>query len=74
MPAKQPPNYSVLFGKNVLKLRDERKLTQEQLAEFANVSTRYLQELENGKGTNPSLKVIHSLKNALKCSWSDLLD
>ena len=48
-------------------------LTQEQVAEDAGVSWRYLQELEAGKGTNPSLTVLCGLKMALGCSWDELL-
>ena len=61
------------LGRNVLRLREQRNLTQEQLAEVAGVSWRYLQELEAGKGTNPSLNVLCGLKVALDCSWNELL-
>ena len=63
----------MLLGQNILRLREAKKLTQEQVAEDAGVSWRYLQELEAGKGTNPSLAVLCGLKTALGCSWDDLL-
>ncbi len=63
----------VRLGRNILRLRETKHLTQEQVAEGANVSARYLQELEAGKGTNPSLNVLCGLKAALDCSWDDLL-
>ena len=61
------------LGRNILRLREQRKLTQEQVAESAGVSWRYLQELESGKGTNPSLNVLCGMKTALECSWDELL-
>lgn len=56
------------------RLREAGKLTQEQVAEDAGVSWRYLQELEAGKGTNPSLNVLRGLMTALDCSWNELAD
>lgn len=43
------------------------------VTEAAGVSWRYLQELEAGKGTNPSLTVLCGLKQALSCTWDDLV-
>jgi len=74
MPPKPASPFSVQFGRNLARLREARLMTQEQLAESAHIGWRYLQELERGKGTNPSLRIIHSLRDALQCSWSELLD
>ena len=68
-----PLSRGVRLGRNILRLREAGELTQEQVAEGAGVSWRYLQELEAGKGTNPSLTVLCGLKTALGCSWDDLL-
>lgn len=74
MAAKDVPvSRGVLLGRNILRLREAKPLTQEQVAEAAGVSWRYLQELEAGKGTNPSLTVLCGLKTALGCSWDELL-
>jgi len=73
MPAKQASSLSVQFGRNVARLRQAREMTQEQLAESAHIGWRYLQELERGKGTNPSLRIIYSLREALQCQWQELL-
>lgn len=67
------PSRGVQLGRNILRLCEHRKLTQEPVAEAAAVSWRYLQELEAGKGTNPSLTVLCGLKTALDCSWDELL-
>ena len=66
-------SWSVRLARNILRLRETKHRTQEQVAEGANVSGRYFQELEAGKGTNPSLNVLCGLKTALGCSWDELL-
>lgn len=73
MPSKQASSLSIQFGRNVARLREAREITQEQLAESAHIGWRYLQELERGKDTNPSLRIIHSLRDALECPWNELL-
>ena len=67
------PSRGVKLGRNILRLREAKQRTQEQIAEGAGVGWRYLQELEAGKGTNPSLTVLCGLKTALDCSWDELL-
>ncbi len=59
------------FGRNVARLRARRKLSQEQLAEKANVSARYLQSIEAGEYF-PALTTLSRLKSALRCDWNDL--
>lgn len=62
----------VLLGRNLVRLRMERGTTQEQLAEAADISHRYLQSLEAGQ-KQPSINVVAQLRLALKCSWDELL-
>jgi transcriptional regulator with XRE-family HTH domain len=52
------------FGKNLRKLRVERCLTQEEVAESAAVSPRYVALIEAG-ARNPTLTVIMNLAGAL---------
>jgi transcriptional regulator with XRE-family HTH domain len=59
------------FGRNVARLRARRKLSQEQLAEKAGVSARYLQSIEAGEYF-PALPTLSHLKSALRCSWNNL--
>ena len=47
-------------------------LTQDQLSERADISRRFLQEIEAGQ-KNPTVNVAYRLKRALKCSWDQLL-
>lgn len=60
------------FGKNVRKLRLERKLTQEMMRDYS-FNYRYFQKIEAGE-VNPTLGTLLKLAKALGCSLSDLLD
>ena len=53
-----------LLGRNVLRLREEQGLSQEELAEASGLSVRNLQRLEVGE-VNANLVTIVSLANAL---------
>jgi transcriptional regulator with XRE-family HTH domain len=61
----------VVFGQNVCRLRTAAKLTQESLAEKADLSRRFIQEIEAG-AKNPTVNTVVRLKKALACSWNDL--
>ena len=61
-----------IFGRNVCRLRNEARLTQEQLAEKADISRRFLQEIEAGE-KNPTVDVITRIRIALKSTWQELL-
>ena len=61
----------VIFGQNVCRLRTAAKLTQESLAEKADLSRRFVQEIEAGS-KSPTVTTVVRLKKALDCSWNDL--
>jgi transcriptional regulator with XRE-family HTH domain len=48
-------------------------LTQEGLAELAEVSAWYIQSVERGMNF-PSLPVLTKIKAALECSWNRLFN
>lgn len=60
------------FGKNVGKLRYQKKLTQEKLAEKADISRRYVQLIEAGNYV-PTIEVAAKLRKAFQVSWDELL-
>lgn len=60
------------FGKNVVRLRIAKGLTQENLAEAAGISTRYTQSIEAGKYF-PTLRTLSKLRKALDTSWDEML-
>ena len=61
-----------LVGKRVRQLRLQRKLTQEQLAERAGISTSFLGHIERGS-RKLSLETFCRLIRALNCTAGDLL-
>lgn len=62
---------STRFGQNVCRLRSAADLTQEALAESADISLRYVQALEAGN-YNPTVEVASRLRKALHCTWDEL--
>ena len=57
-------DWQAIVAKNVRKLRQQRKLTQEQLAFAAAIDLTYLGGIERGR-RNPSLLVMARIAEAL---------
>lgn len=60
------------LGRNIRSVRNEKGLTQEKLAELANISATHISNIENGKA-KVSLSVIFSISNVLGCSVEALV-
>jgi len=60
------------FGANVRRERAARGLTQEKLAELADLHIRSLQKIEAGE-INLLLTTVLRIKRALRCPWVKLL-
>lgn len=60
------------LGARLRQLRKARRLTQEQLAERAGLSYKFIGEVERGRA-NPSLTTLGRLSDALDVSLVDLL-
>jgi transcriptional regulator with XRE-family HTH domain len=58
---------------NIRRERNARNLTQERLAELADLHLRSLQKIEAGE-INLLLTTVFRIKRALKCSWDKLLE
>lgn len=56
------------FSANLKLLREQRNLTQEELAEKLKTSARYIQSLESKNPPNVKIDTIESLAKALKVS------
>ena len=62
------------FSKRLRELREKDGLTQEKLAEIADISYKNIQYLESRNPTCPSLITIEKLARAFKISPSKLLN
>lgn len=60
-----------LFGKNVLRIRTEKGLTQEQLAEEAKISQVQIARIESGK-LNTSISTVSAIADALGVQEGEL--
>jgi transcriptional regulator with XRE-family HTH domain len=60
------------FGANVRRERVRKRLTQDQLAERADIATRNLQKVEAGE-INLLLTTAFRVQLALRCPWKRLM-
>ena len=65
------PDIAVRFGQAVRRLRQERKISQEELAERCGLHRTYISDIELGK-RNVSLENIERIAAALERSLPDL--
>jgi transcriptional regulator with XRE-family HTH domain len=61
-----------LVGRNVKRIRQEKGLTQEQLAELSGFSQQYISGLEQGR-RNPTIVSIYELATALGVGHMELV-
>lgn len=64
MPDPGMRDWPAILGKNVRRLRQQRKVTQEELAFEAQIDLTYMGGIERGK-RNPSLLVMARIADAL---------
>lgn len=60
------------FGANLRRERMARRVTQERLAEMADLNIRTLQKIEAGQ-TNILITTAARLRDSLGCSWDALM-
>jgi transcriptional regulator with XRE-family HTH domain len=65
-------DWRVIFGRNVRRQRQQKRLTQEQLAFEAEIDLTYVGGIERGK-RNPSLVVMGQIAEALSVPLTKLL-
>jgi transcriptional regulator with XRE-family HTH domain len=65
-------DWRAVLGRNVRKIRQQRRLTQEKLAFEAEIDLTYMGGIERGK-RNPSLLVMARLAEALSVPLTKLL-
>lgn len=65
--------FAIRFGKSLAKKRRSAGLTQEQLADRANISWSYVGHIETGRFV-PNLYTTKQIASALNISVSELVD
>ena len=63
----------VLIGLKIKELRQKESLSQEKLAELANIDRTYIHDIEKGS-RNISVSVLEKLCSALKIKLSDFFN
>lgn len=61
-----------IIGKNIVRLRKAKSLTQEDLCGLAQIDRSYLSEIENGK-MNVTIKSLGAIAGALGVDLKDLI-
>ncbi|MFH1543241.1 MAG: helix-turn-helix transcriptional regulator [Patescibacteria group bacterium] len=64
----------ISLGEKIKKLRNDKDLTQEELARKANIPYATLMKIENGQVKNPTIKTIYKIAKALNISLDELID
>ena len=62
------------FAKRLKTLRKKHKITQEQLAEAAEIDYKHIQDLESKNPPAATLKTIEKIAKAFRISLSKLMD
>ena len=60
------------FGGNMRRLRNDREITQEKLAEKSDLNIRTVQKIEAGQ-TNILITTAIRIQRALACDWNELM-
>mgnify|MGYP001574066314 FL=1 len=62
------------IGKNIKKLRQTMKLSQDRLSKIADVSYNSIIKLETGGITNPTIETLQKIAKALEVSVDKLIN
>lgn len=65
--------YNEIFFSNVLRILDERAMSQKELAERAGISTAFISDVAKGRG-NPSIRTMEAISIALDVPLPVLLE
>ena len=74
MIAKDSDDICVRFGQRVRSRRRAMDISQEELAESADIHRTYLASLESKGGRNPTIRVVERIAAALEVTPGSLLD
>jgi len=62
-----------VLAKNLRTLREQKGLSQDRLAKFANVANNTIIKIEQGENRNPTLETLKKIANALEVSIEELI-
>ena len=62
-----------MLSSNIKKLRNQKKLSQDQLARLADIPYNTLVKIESGKSSNPTFETLSKLADALEVSIDRLV-
>lgn len=70
---KEERNYLKLLGKNIVKIRKERGIKQNELSDILDIDDGSLRRIESGR-TNPTTMTLYNIACALEIELKDLFD
>jgi len=62
-----------MIAENIKKIRKKKGISQDKLSKLADVTLTTLTKIESGINTNPTVKTIQKIANALNVGVDDLL-
>ena len=62
-----------IIGKRIKYIRTEKGISQEELAEAADITTNYIGQIERGQ-RNPTLSILENIASALGITFSELFN
>lgn len=63
-----------MIGKNIRKIRKQKKLSQEKLARLTDISLNTLTKIESGFTKRPSIQTIKKIADALSVTIDELVN
>lgn len=63
-----------MIGKNIKKIRQQKKLSQEKLARLTDISLNTLTKIESGFTKRPSIQTVHKIAKALDVSLDNIVE
>ncbi len=61
------------LSKNLKKLREQKRLSQDRLAKLADIANNTIIKIEQGENQNPTLDTLKKIAKALDVSVDDLI-
>jgi transcriptional regulator with XRE-family HTH domain len=63
-----------MIGKNIRRIRQQKRLTQEKLARLADISLNTLTKIESGFAKAPNIKTVVKIAKALNVSLDKIVE